>query len=767
MRRIMPALRLARLEEVLGKFLESAWVFLGKPEMVSNKDQPRRIYEFGPFCVDEGERILLRDGEPMTLAPKLFETLLILAKNSGHIVEKRELMEAVWPETFVEESNLAANVSLLRKLLGAREDGKPYIETVPRRGYRFSAEVTELEDGGQEWLLRRRTRTRIIATEEEEPPRTALALSAAQPTSSISQRKRGFVLAMAAVVLVTVGVIAGLKYFGREASLTGPFARMKVTRLTASGKASYAAISPDGKYTAQVIGDSGQQSLWLRHIATGSDQEIVPSNGNDYNWVTFSPDGGHILFGRIDAGAYPAFQVPVLGGTPKKLMSEDADTPVSFSPDGKRFAFMRGAPQHGEVFLIVSNADGTNEQKLVTHKLNDFTGAWPAAAWSPDGGTIVFGHLTTGAGARHMNVIAVRVSDGLEKEVTRQQWSAIRALAWLPDGRGIVVTAADAESAPSLQIWHVAYPGGEVRRITNDTNNYRGISLTADATALVTTKSEQVSNIWSTQSGDAARVTQLTSSRNEGAQGLAWAPDGRIVYTSSASARRDLWIMNADGTTPQQLTADASNTLPSVSPDGRHIIFSSERAGAMTIWRIDIDGGNPKRLTSGNRDFGATFSPDGRWLVYTATESEKQILRKLPVDGGDSVRLTDFTSGNPRVSPDGKLIVCGYVNEQEKPLRWRVALISSDGGPPIKIFDIQAVLQRFMWAHDGRAILYTLARDGVTNVWSQPIDGSAATQITDFKTDLIFRFDRTADGKQFVMARGSITRDAIMITDVK
>ncbi len=103
------------------------------------RDKPSsRLYEFGPFRVDAGERVLLREGRPVPLTPKLFDTLLALVERSGHVVEKSELMETVWPGTFVEESNLSSNVSLLRKALGAGEGGEPFIETVARRGYRFA-----------------------------------------------------------------------------------------------------------------------------------------------------------------------------------------------------------------------------------------------------------------------------------------------------------------------------------------------------------------------------------------------------------------------------------------------------------------------------------------------------------------------------------------------------------------------------------------------------------------------------------------------------
>ena len=592
-------------------------------------------------------------------------------------------------------------------------------------------------------------------------------------TSGIKQHAWGAALALAGLLIAGAALFAGLKYFRHEQLISKrePFSKMKVTRLTTSGKASAAAISPDGKYVVHVLGARGQQSLWLRHIATGSDKEIVPSNGNNLSWVTFSRDGGYIFFNRLEAGAYPVYQVPVLGGTPKRLTAEDADTPVTFSPDGLRFAFMRGAPQRGETSLIVANADGTGEQKLVTHKISEFNGGvWSSPSWSPDGEMIAFAHRTPDGDGRNTNVVAARVTDGVEKQITFQKWFVVDALAWLPDGSGLIITVLDREAGPSRQIWQVSYPGGEARRITNDTNNYVGISLTADSTALVTVQSEQVSNIWVAPNGEAGRAVQLPSNRNDGMAGVTLTPDGHIVYASNEGHRADIWIMNADGTGQKQLTSDARNIAPAVSPDGRYIVYVSTRAGEQNIWRMDIDGGNTKQLTSHSHDILPSISPDGQWVFYTSIVSDNEsleTLRKVSIDGGDPVQVTDYTSAGPLVSPDGKLIACGYINTQETPPHWRLAIISVDGGPPVKTFDISALQSRYQWASDGRALLYSLTRNGITNIWSQPIDGGSPKQLTDFKFDQIFRFNWSRDGKQLVLARGNVTSDVVMITDLK
>src|SRR6266481_3371094 len=126
-------------------------------------ERAKHFYEFGQFRIDEGERVLLREGQPVPLAPKVFDTLLALVKDRGHILEKERLMKELWPDTFVEESNLTYNISQLRKTLG--EEGR-FIETIPRRGYRFSGPVREGDDEPPTLLIEERSQSHTVIEEE-------------------------------------------------------------------------------------------------------------------------------------------------------------------------------------------------------------------------------------------------------------------------------------------------------------------------------------------------------------------------------------------------------------------------------------------------------------------------------------------------------------------------------------------------------------------------------------------------------------------------
>lgn len=609
-----------------------------------------------------------------------------------------------------------------------------------------------------------------IETAEEQGGQTDKS-GIAPPTTStqilLSEAKRhklGIALTVSAVFLLIAGVVIGLKYLGRSASKAEPFSKIKLTRLTTNGKASQAAISPEGKYVVHVLGSAGQQSLWLRHIATGSDKEIVPTTGGDIGGATFSHDGSYIYFIREDARETTLYQVPVLGGDPKKLVA-DIDTVITLSPDDKRFAFLRGYPQYGEWVLMLANADGTGEQKLVVNKGRDFIPFVPPA-WSPKADVIAAASRKPEAEGGYRTIITVGVNDGAEKTVTSQEWVDIEALEWLADGSGLVVVAADLETAPAHQIWYVAYPSGQVRRITNDTNDYHNISITPDASSFVTVQSETVSNVWVAPDADAGRAMEITSNKNDGRQGLAWTPDGRIVYPSRVNGKLNLWRTDTDGRDQRQLTSGAStDILPAVTPDGRYILFLSNRSAAQfNIWRMNSDSGDLRAVTSGP---DATHQPasDNQSVFYTSIINGKRSLWRISIDGENPSRLTDYSVMGSVLSPDGKQLACAFVDEQDR--SFRLGILRLEGGAPIKVLDLHrsSLLEGLRWTPDGQALAYIDTRAGISNLWRLPLDGSPVKQITDFKTEQIFQFDWSRDGRWLALARGSVTRDVVLVKE--
>jgi Tol biopolymer transport system component len=337
-------------------------------------------------------------------------------------------------------------------------------------------------------------------------------------------------------------------------------------------------------------------------------------------------------------------------------------------------------------------------------------------------------------------------------------------LAWLSDSKGLVVSAS--KNYGVTQLWHLSYPGGVARRVTNDLSDYDSVSLTADSSRLAAVQVNARKNIWTAPldgSGDARQITTGIG-RYDGHFGVAWVPDGRIVYHSLAGGNPDIWIMNGDGSGQKQLTSGGINTWPAVTPDGRHVLFTLETAREPpAIWRMDPDGANQRRIAEGG--FRPYSSPDSRWAVYADIA-----LRRAPVEGGPAITLPQPERDialSPVVSPDGKLIACSYVVGRPG-AQFRIGVVPFEGGPPVKVFDIIIpAMAALRWTPDSRALLYVVTREGVSNIWRLPLDGGAPTQITNFKSDTITFFDLSPDGKRLVMARGGASSDVVLINDLK
>jgi len=542
-----------------------------------------------------------------------------------------------------------------------------------------------------------------------------------------------------------------------------------VIPVTTSGKALDAAISPDGKYIAYVLADGAQESLWMRHITTSSDVQINAPANLSYSGLTFSRSGDYLYYSSWD-GITPItlYQMPVFGGTSRRIIT-DVDSIVTFSPDDKHFAFLRGKPSQNEASLIVANTDGTGERKLTTHHIADLFLSGPnylGPAWSPNGELIAFGFRDSLAGAGVSKVMAVQVKDGVEKLITSHEWSVFGPICWLHDGNGLVLIAAEGDAGSNKQIWYVSHPDGRVQRITNDLNDYQSVSLSADSTVLVTLQHQRLSNIWTASIEDANSATQISSNKYDGLQGISWTPDDKIVYVSQTSGGSELWIMNADGSNQKQLTSDARvNSPPSVSADGRYVIYSSSRTDISHVWRMDINGGNELQLSRGRANWAPQCTID-QSVVYTSFGPEKR-LWKVPIAGGNPVQLTDFDSTLLTISPKDGEIAYVYTSmaDQERPVR-KIGLIPLEGGPPTQTFELGVRLRTVKWAPQGRMLTYVESRGDVSNIWSQPIDGGPPKQLTNFKSDLIFSYDWSRDGKKLALARGSRIRDVVLIRDI-
>lgn len=588
----------------------------------------------------------------------------------------------------------------------------------------------------------------------------------------IKKHKRGLILGLFGFVLIVVALGFGIVQWMSSQSVSPAFKNAKFTRLPISGRAVDAVISPDGKYIAYVVDDGGKRSLWVKQAtANSATLQVVPPTELRFRSPTFSRDGNHIFYvlRRLDAPAGDLYRIPALGGVPRKLLA-GVSSPVALSPDDGKLVYIREIPAEGVSVMLIANSNGTNERELIRRSLPDsFSIEGPD--WSPDGRLIACSTARFDNGVHH-NLVVLRADNGSGKALLEQSWPTVGRVVWTADGNGILMAARE-NSALGRQIWFVNYYDGKVSRITNDLNDYRGVTASSDGSTIAAVQINQISNLWVTPSHDSSLARQITfgSASNDGAQGIAWTPDGKIIYSSNASGKPDLWRINADGNQLQQLTADVGNNgFPAVTADGRYIVFNSDRSGSggnVGVWRVDSDGGNPRQLTSGQLDIDPHPLPTNDWVVFSSINSGKRTLWKVPIDGGRAVQIIDALSEYPVASPDGKWLACSYRDEKNMAAA-RLAVIPINGGSPVKTFDIAVSPGRLVrWAPDSSALTYVTFNNGVGNLWSLPLTGGAPKQITDFRSNQIFGFDWSPDGKWLALARGLETREIVLISNYR
>jgi len=766
-----------------------------------------KVYEFEDFRLDAAHKLLYRGRTEISLTPKAVETLIALIERRGEVVAKDVLMEEIWADTIVEESNLSQYLHVLRKTLGETSDGKPYIETLKRRGYRFNGTVRVVKNANG-----------LVSPDKDEKdldhplssqPKVAnlnttrverfgnLAVSSHADTRdtphplnversgniySVSDWRREHVSdSMNAVVqpvrskwfapLIVVVFVAGLagivfgiyKFTGRGQSTEArsvPFLGSDITRLTTTGKSKCAAISPDGRYVAHITEGPDGTSLMVRQVAVPNDIRIAGPSKSVFVWVTFAPDGNFVYYlaTDMDKGGTELFRVPVLGGPIVKVLHDIA--PPTFSPDGTLIAFMKTF-EGGETRLMAANADGTNEEILLSLREPDYLNMfWYAPAWSLDGKNIAIPVNQGDENGRYETLVAVDIETKVERKVTDARWQQVGQPRWLANG--LVVTASETSTGPS-QLWHVSLPDGSASRITRDLNNYRDLSLTSDAKTLAVIQNNVVSNVWTVgeNMSGAKQIMSEAGRFNE----IIWLPDGRLAYTSNAGGSSDIWTMNADGSNIRQLTVGANARLGiTVTSDEKQLVFAAERDGKYNLWRVDIDGSSLTRITNGDGEFYPQCTPDGRWIVYQSG-GNYPMLWKIPVSGGEPVQITKTKASRPSLSPDGKFVAYHYLSSLSEGFRWGIGISSVEDGERIKRFDFPStVVERLVkWTRDGKSIAFLNSPGGVPNIWLQPLDGEPAKQLTDFSSDNIIAFNWNANGTALAVIRGVETSDVLLI----
>ena len=600
-------------------------------------------------------------------------------------------------------------------------------------------------------------RSRLRSTIGSTPGRRTHSISEIIFTQLRIHPKTTFIGVIITITLMAA-VMLGLNRIIRNYQGVKIFQSMRFTKLTSAGNvdSGNVAISPDGKYISYVVQESGQASLWIKQFANNTGVEIVSPESVTYDGLVFSRDGNSIFYVVAgQTGAAEIRQIPTLGGASRKIAS-DARGPLALSADGKQLAFIRGQKD-----LMSVGIDGADIKTIAT--CSDCK-VWSLPAWSPDGKKIICAFFDLNTVER---LVEISVENGEQKPFSSTEWQILNSLLWTPDGKNLVLAGRDIDSRLS-QVWQISYPDGNAVRVTNDLSNYQGLSLADGGATAVSIQENRLSNIWVAPENEMASPDRITTEigTDDGLAGIAWTPDGQIIYTSLKNGSEDLWIVDRDGKKNRQLTFNSKDSFaPAVSPDGRTIVFVSVRGGHVDLWKMNIDGTDQVQLTNSPEiESYPDFSTDGQWIYYQRSEkNSKPTVWKIEINGGKPVQFLNVESGRPRVSPDGKYIACFYGNNDSYPAR--IAIIPVAGGTPIKIFNIPSVMYR--WSADSRSLVYIHTTAPASQIWSLSLDSGKTKVLADFKTDHIKRFDLSRYGGGIAMALGRETSDVVAITNLK
>lgn len=760
------------------------------------------LYDFEGFRVDIEQNCLWRGEELISLTPKAFQTLVVLIKNKGRVMSKNALLDEIWKDTFVEESTLAQNISTLRKTLAKYDrEGKEFIATVPRRGYRFVAEVTEISSDEEVLYVEKRSVTHIVAEQEEididGPPDAVAVRREDAPASARTGFFKGKMLfgiaALAAAAILLAGFLLVSLFSPAETFYQTKFRNFRLNTLFSERNIGAVAVSPDGKYVAVVRSDPAGDEVVLKQTAAGNPIEIL-SGGAELTvaGIAFSPGAEYIYYAayrnRDPAPKYgKLYRVPALGGAPQEIL-HDIDSPPAISADGQKIAFVRNKLEAKQTALVIAGADGGGEKELAVRDLRSGFST-SGLSFSPDGRLISIAVADREDERRPVKLITIDTETGEQKTLAAEEdWLWIGQTIWLRDGSGVALVAYGSES-PNLtdEIWFVSYPEGRPRVITNGLKGINGLSLTDDLSSIVATRQNRVAGLFVGPANDpdrAAEIARTAEAEELLPLGADWTAAGeeksggdRLVYARTGNGSADIWMINPDGSKPRQLTSSAAaDFAPAATADGRYIFFLSNRGpgAAGSIWRMTADGADQTEIIRARFLFPPTVSGKNDFIYYSAKSADKphNVLWRADLDGKNARELTSVRTFAPRVSPDGRYVFCFYPDAGEdpedltKPLRLTV-LRAADG----RVFRQYAALKnrRFPiveWRADSSGFLFIEKDNGRTTLFSQPLAGGDPETVKKWADEDIYQIALSRDGRRLFFEKGREVTSVVELKDL-
>lgn len=709
---------------------------------------------------------LFKRGLPVRIENHPFQILMALLERPDDIVTREELQQRIWGDgTNVGfEDGLNTAIRKLRFALGDSADAPMFIETIPKKGYRFIAPISIGSDDlsasgpGAEPIgrdgdvpliddsLQDRTSDSIAI-----PPRKFPAVTSPNPSHMPT------LLAVLAIVLILAGFVFWRQ--DRSQRLASSFSIIQARRLEGVHTRESVAISPDGRYVAYARWDGQMSSLRLRQVVNAGEVEILPPRKTSYVGLTFSPDGNELYFVSNQEGNphhRSLYRMSALGGPTQKLI-EEIDSPIRFSPDGQRFVFARFRAATSTLEVRTARADGSSEELFT-----QFPGyAWgcflPGVAWSPDGRTIALpfrGTLTPDRSSLYTVDVATRKVRGVYSA-----GGCIGHPAWTPDHALIF--------SRSGELWMVKDGISGVRRLAG----YGGslgeqIDLSRDGKTAVATGDQSSKGLWLVPQGvpgvapvQPAPLAKQLISGDVSLSSVDELADGRILVTKDDSS---IWTTKPDGSDWQRL-ANVSGSAMICGP------FVVVRTDDRSLFRFNADGTGGRVLARGPAKT-PTCSLQGDAVFYVTPDQPQQVMR-VAIDGGDPVAVAKIEAGvlvTLRVSPDGNYLAYTFYTGSNGTRHFSLAILRASDGGQVHIIDEPKVgAWNFYWSPDGKALDYLSAEDEFADVWEQPSTGGEPTRITQFKSGEVSDFHWSRDGKRLLSVWGPTSDDVVLLSGLQ
>lgn len=708
---------------------------------------------FAEFEIDTVHRRLLREGEVVSLNAKAFDLLVFFAQNDGRIVSKEEILNSVWEDKFVEESNLIVQVSNLRKALGEQKNLPRFLVTVPGKGYKFVADTITNNNG---FMVETHTIAELTIEQEEEVSLEGLKL----PERHISRLK---LFGIAAIIIIA---IAATSWFWNRRIEPVDNKKLKLTKLTTSGKVVAATMSPDGNFAVFSQKEEAGESLWLRQLDTGSQKRIVEPQPIEYVGLTISPDNKFIyasVFSKNEID--PMVQkIPLLGDASQQIPNVATGSSISISPDGKRFAFTSSNNGESETLFGVADIDGANMRFLIRAKhdvryLSMFKTS--PVAWSPDGEEIALAVTEKNEKNSESAILMVNPDDGSERYLTDKRWKNVDYLTWL-DADKLAFIASE-ENGLSNQVWIFSRQTGETKQLTNDLRNYNWLAAANGKLLTVQLSASSSLRIADFNEEEKSLKAREIFTASESVDEMDWDAENGIIFASRTSGTSELWRMKADGTNRTQLTSDANVTFGlTVSPVDRSLIFASKQNGKRGIWQSDSDGKNLRQLSEGG-DQSPDVSGNGKIVFHRGLGYAEGVF--LTSQNETAPRLLREKCYFPAISTDGTQAAC-YFMDLEDNRKWRIALVSTDSGALIRKITLPTpIYERQIRFHPNGKYLTQIFTTGESlNLLLLPLDGSEPKIVNGLGKGASNLPEWSADGKQFLYPVITETQDAVLLT---